>query len=431
MVAVSSWGKTACEHRVVRLSHLDSIAKQLNQPVLGIAYGMGRSYGDACLNPDQVLWNTQGLNHFIHFDEDQGHLTCEAGVLLGDIQRLFIPRGWGLPVTPGTQFVTLGGAIANDVHGKNHHRLGSFGHHVLRLKLLRTDGEVIECGPQNQEDWFAATLGGVGLTGVIVEATIQLRPLPSAWLEVESLPYGNIQEFFQLADLSQSAWEYTLSWLDSRKGRGIFFRANSASIASIGSLSVNPSNLEFTFPMRPPFSLINSFTLKPLNWAYYQAKKRKKNPYLEHYQSFFYPLDRVLGWNKIYGNKGFFQYQMVIPFRDREAVLSCLLDEIARFGQGSFLTVLKTLSDQPSLGMLSFPKPGVTLALDFPNHKGILTLFRRLDSLVGKAGGRIYLAKDACMSKELFELGYPRLNEFFNYRDPGISSALSRRLMGS
>ena len=201
MVAVSSWGRLGdWPHNVFNLSDRHQVAKQLEDSPLGIAHGMGRSYGDVCLNPGGVLWRTTGLDRFISFDANTGRLVCEAGVLLRDIQRLIIPYGWILPVTPGTQLVTLGGAIANDVHGKNHHLLGSFGDHIQWLKLIRTDGTSIECGPDLLPHWFSATVGGLGLTGVITEAEIKLRPVAGPWLETETVPYSNLDEFFQLAD---------------------------------------------------------------------------------------------------------------------------------------------------------------------------------------------------------------------------------------
>jgi len=205
MTPVSSWGRlSASPHDVISLNDPRCVASQIADHQPGIAHGMGRSYGDACLNPNGILWHTTGLDHFVGFDEKSGRLACEAGVLLRDIQRLVIPRGWILPVTPGTQLVTVGGAIANDVHSKNHHLLGSFGDHVQRIRLVRTDGQATECGPRLQPDWFAATVGGLGLTGLIVEAEIQLQRVAGPWLDTETLPYANLEEFFQLADSSES-----------------------------------------------------------------------------------------------------------------------------------------------------------------------------------------------------------------------------------
>lgn len=431
MVAVSSWGRLdSAEHEVVAISDRHQVAKQLKNSRLGVAHGMGRSYGDVCLNPNGVLWNTTGLDRFISFNEDSGRLVCEAGVLLRDIQQLTLPRGWILPVTPGTQLITVGGAIANDVHGKNHHALGSFCDHVQHITLLRTDGEVIECGPQLRQEWFSATVGGIGLTGFILTAEIQLRRVSGPWLETETIPYANLDEFFQLADSSESAWEHTVSWVDciARGGRGLFMRANLTD-ADQGSA---PKIRKLTMPFVPPVSLVNSLTLSPFNTVYYNLKKRQAGRFIVHYEPFFYPLDNLLEWNRMYGPKGFYQYQSVVPRAGGQEAIHSMLREIARSGEGSFMAVLKTFGNRESIGMLSFPCPGVTLALDFPN-KGVKTekLFERLDAIVCEAGGRIYLAKDARMSRSLFEAGYPKLAEFLPYRDPRISSAMSRRLMGN
>jgi len=431
MVAVSSWGRLGSwEHEVRFISDRHQVASPMKSSQFGIAYGMGRSYGDVCLNPDGVLWNSTGLDRFISFDEVTGLLACEAGVLLGDIQRLAIPRGWILPVTPGTQIVTVGGAIANDVHGKSHHVLGSFGNHVTKITLARTDGTRIECGPAMLPDWFSATVGGLGLTGLITEAEIQLRRVAGPWLATETLPYANLDEFFALSEASESAWEHTVSWIDCISGgggRGLFLRGNPADVGP----RPEPQGRKLAMPIVPPISLVNRLSLRSFNMAYFNIKKWQAGKAIVHYEPFFYPLDNILEWNRMYGPKGFFQYQSVVPRALGRDAVQAMLGEIARSGDGSFLAVLKTFGNRQPLGMLSFPQPGVTLAMDFPNQGGrTLKLFERLDAIVREAGGRIYLAKDARMPRELFEAGYPLLNEFLKYRDPGISSALSRRLMG-
>ncbi len=429
MVKITSWGRLShLEHQRVLLSDCQQVAKQLQQHQPGIAHGMGRSYGDVCLNPNGVLWQTTSLNRFIHFDDNTGCLTCEAGILLGDIQALFMPRGWSLAVTPGTQFVTVGGAIANDIHGKNHHVMGSFGDHVKHLHLVRTDGSLIECSPTLLPNWFAATVGGLGLTGIITQVSLQLQPVPGPWLDTETVPFTQLSEFFALADSSESTWQHTVSWIDclSTKGRGLFMRANPCDIGP----NLEPQCHAHTMRFTPPLSLVNGLTLKPLNSLYYQLKKWRAGRSIAHYQAFFYPLDNLLHWNRLYGPKGFYQYQSVVPREVSLDAVAAMLAAIKQSGQGSFLAVLKTFGDREALGMLSFPQPGVTLALDFPNRGDkTLSLFKRLDAIVREAGGRIYMAKDARMPRELFELGYPCLNEFLTYRDSGISSSLSRRLM--
>jgi FAD/FMN-containing dehydrogenase len=425
----SSWGCLGTHsHHVVPLHDCEILPKGQNGN--GLPFGNGRSYGDVCLNPNGLLWTTKGLDRFISFDQEIGQLTCEAGVLLSQIQRLVVPHGWMLPVTPGTQLITVGGAIANDVHGKNHHVMGSFGDHVKSFRLLRTTGEAIVCSPGEQEAWFQATVGGMGLTGVITQATLQLRRVKGPWLETEHVPYKDLASFFELADASEAAWEYAVSWVDCLNGggRGVLMRGNH----SVSQSGPSPGGSGLGVPFIPPVSLINTLSLGPFNWVYYKLQARKQSRRLTHYEPFFHPLDNVENWNRIYGPRGFYQYQCVVPrSMGKDAVLA-MLKTISRSGEGSFLAVLKTFGNRQSMGMMSFPIHGVTLALDFPNKgETTLALLRSLDDIVREAGGRIYPAKDACMPLSLFQQGYPRLNEFLKYRDPGISSAMSRRLMGS
>lgn len=429
---ISSWGRLgASEHNLLALG-AGRLADQLALAQPGLPCGMRRSYGDVCLNPAGYLWMTDGLDRFVLFDAQQGRLVCEAGVLLRDIQRLLVPRGWMLPVTPGTQLITVGGAIANDVHGKSHHGFGSFGDHVVEIRVLRSDGELIECSPTHNPEWFAATIGGLGLTGLITEVTLQLRKIDGPWLAVETIPFASLKEFFELSAASEALWEQNVAWIDcfSGKGeRGIFMRANPAPLGAQGKA---PGQRKQKVPFVPPVSLVNPLSLAIFNKTYYHLKRRQAGASIMHYEPFSYPLDNLADWNRMYGPKGFYQYQSVVPPGEGQEAVAAMLAEIARSGQGSFLAVLKTFGNRSSLGMLGFPQPGVTLALDFPNRgEETLKLFSRLDAIVQKAGGKLYPAKDARMPKALFEQGYPRLQEFLRYRDPGISSGFSRRLMGS
>jgi FAD/FMN-containing dehydrogenase len=430
MRPVSSWGRlSALPHEVVELADRDRIGPLMANHRPGIAYGLGRSYGDECLNPNGVLWSTARLDRLIAFDPATGRLVCEPGVRLRDIQQLTIPRGWCLPVVPGTQLVTVGGAIANDVHGKNHHRAGTFADHVRALTLVRTDGTTIECGPDLRPDWFAATVGGLGLTGIIAQAELQLQRTPGPWLEAETLPFSGLDAFFQLSAESESGWEYTVSWIDCTSGanvRGLLMRAN-----PIDGGERTRRARQRAFPFTPPVSLINRLTLRALNEIYYALNKRHAGRRIVHYEPFLYPLDGIGAWNRLYGPKGFYQYQCVVPPGSGRQAVHDMLDAIARSGEGSILAVLKIFGDRRPPGLLSFVAPGVTLALDFQNRTGVLQLFERLDAIVRAAGGRLYPAKDARMPREMFEAGYPRLGEFLAYRDPGVSSAMSRRLMGS
>ena len=430
MRPVSAWGRlSALPHAVVELADRDRLAEAIRQSGPGIALGLGRSYGDECLNPGGTLWRTTALDRLVRFDAATGRLTCEAGATLRDIQDTMLPQGWGLPVLPGTRFVTVGGAIANDVHGKNHHAAGTFGDHVVSLKLIRSDGEEIVCGPGQHREWFTATVGGLGLTGVIAEAELQLHRVPGPWLDTETIAYEGLDAFFRLSDESHPAWEHAVSWIDCTSGvavRGLFLRARPAE-----DQCGRWRERRLAMPIVPPLSLVNRLTLKPLNQLYWLMNRRHIGRRVVHYLPFLFPLDAVADWNRAYGPRGFYQYQCVIPHEHRLPAIRDMLAAIAASGEGSVLAVLKTFGDRWPQGLLSFPRPGVTLALDFHNHRGLETLFRRLDAIVAEAGGRLYPAKDARMPRALFEAGYPNLPAFAAYRDPGATSAMSRRLMGS
>lgn len=435
MVAVSSWGRLSHEdHQVQVLADRATAAAQVRGNSPGICYGNGRSYGDVCLNPGGHLWQTRSLNRFIGFDEQSGRLRCESGVLLRDIQRTFMPRGWMLPVTPGTQLITVGGAIANDIHGKNHHKSGSFGDHVHALRLLRTDGTELDCHRAGDgADMLRASIGGMGLTGVILDAELQLRAVNSPWLTTDTVPYHSLDEFFDLAEQSEQDWEHTVSWIDCLSGsqaKGIFLRANHADAAPSGAKE--PGRKQWSMPFTPPISLVNDLSLRPFNELYYRLQARKAGTGSAHFEPFSYPLDALHNWNRLYGPRGFYQFQCVVPTADAKPAIAALLDSIRKAGAGSFLAVLKTFGDRPAPGLLSFAMPGATLALDFPNNGAkTLALLDTLDSIVRECGGRLYAAKDARMPAALFAAGYPDLPDFIKFRDPGISSAMSRRLLGS
>ena len=427
MVKVQSWGRLNAPTHHLHPFNRDTPSFDMPLPLL--PFGNGRSYGDVCLNPNGHLIQTKQLDRFIHFNPSDGLLTCEAGILLQTIHKHLVPQGWMLPVTPGTQLITVGGAIANDVHGKNHHQWGTFGNHVQSFKLLRTDNQILTCSLTENTELFHATIGGLGLTGILLEVTLQLRSIASPWYLTESIPYYSLEEFFNLADTSTPHYEHTVSWLDCCSGeqvKGIFMRAN-----GIPYEQEAPKPAIKSMPITPPFSLINQYSLKAFNELYFYLHKNKKNPQVQHYEPFFYPLDSIHDWNKIYGPKGFYQYQVVIPKNESYPAISELLKVIAKHQQGSFLAVLKTFGHKKSPGMLSFPMEGATLALDFPNlGDKTLKLFNLLDTIVKEARGRIYPAKDARMSKALFEAGYPNYLAFLKYRDRGIRSSLSQRLLG-
>jgi FAD/FMN-containing dehydrogenase len=428
----SSWGNVlAKEHAIFRLQSRHDSFPDIAPAVSVLPYGNGRSYGDSCLNVGAALLDTRALDRFIDFDRESGVLSCDAGVLLADILRFSLPPGWFVPVTPGTQFVTVGGAIANDVHGKNHHHAGTFGRHLRRFELLRSDGRRILCTPSENADWFAATVGGLGLTGAITWAEIQLRRVTGPLMDVQTVRFANLDEFLRLCTESDRDFEYTVAWVDclargKTLGRGLLQRANHHA-APNGASHVRAHRL--SVPFTPPFSLVNGVSLRVFNTLYYNLR-RKAGRESTRIETFFYPLDSVLNWNRLYGPRGMYQYQCVIPRAAGLEPTHALLDAIAESGLGSFLAVLKIFGDLESPGLLSFPEPGITLALDFPNRgERLERLFVELDSIVQAAGGRLYPAKDGRMPGPLFRSGYPRWTEFSRFIDPRCSSTFWRRVM--
>lgn len=427
----AAWNRipTLSPERVVSLS--TSTARppsSLPRPLL--AHGNGRSYGDVCLSDQGTVLATPAMDRFLTFDESTGVIRCEAGVTLGALLALTVPRGWFLPVSPGTQWATLGGAIANDVHGKNHHAMGSFGHHVRAFELWRSDGKVLTCGPEQNEEWFRATVGGLGLTGLLRWVELQLIPVATPYMNVEAQRFSNLDAFWRLNREAELRWPYTVAWIDclargSKMGRGILFSADHASEVTE---RIRAPRRRWGFPVDPPFSLVNGLSLRAFNALYFRQPLRP-GPVLQHYLPYFYPLDAIEGWNKMYGRKGFYQYQCVIPPGAAEAATAELLKTIAEKGEGSFLVVLKTFGPRPSLGMLSFPRAGATLALDFPNRgQKTLALLEALDRIVSEAGGALYPAKDARMSAELFRSSFPAWEAFSSFIDPQFSSAFWRRV---
>ena len=393
------------------------------QPLL--PYGLGRSYGDVCLNPDGPVLLTRGLRRVLAFDAETGVLRCEAGCSLGEVAELTLPRGWFPPVVPGTRFVTVGGAVANDVHGKNHHRAGTFGRHVRALELVRGDGTRLVCGPSANADLFGATVAGLGLTGLMTWVELQLSRVPGPWVDVETVPFSNLEGFAELAAASDTTHGYTVAWVDGLAngkalGRGLFFRGNHAEAA--GPLPAPRTRL--SVPWDAPDALLSAPLVRAFNAAvrhWPRGRVRRMSLW-----KFLHPLDAVGNWNRLYGSRGLLQHQSVVP--GREAVAE-LLSVAAESGQGSFLTVLKTFSDVPSPGLLSFPRAGWTLALDFPSRgEATLALLEKLDTVVRVHGGRLYPAKDARMSAETFRLGYPAWKAFSAHVDPRFSSGFWRRV---
>jgi FAD/FMN-containing dehydrogenase len=431
---VFSWGRyPRAEHqRVYKPAWNDRIPGILDAARPGglLPFGLGRSYGDSCLNAGRGLVQCHRLNRILGFDESTGVVRCESGVALGDLIDVFLPKGWFLPVTPGTSFVTVGGAIANDVHGKNHHRAGTFGAHVSQIALHRSDQGLIFCSFEENPEMLRATIGGLGLTGVIAWADVQLKRVDGPWIDAESIPFRSLKTFLDLSHDSNEGFEYTVAWIDcfaGRNVRGVFFRGNHAAKMD---KNFRPKRGP-TVPFELPTWILNRYSVQAFNAAFYAVHLARKGRNIEAYDSFFYPLDAIRHWNLLYGRKGFLQYQCVIPETKLEAFEE-LLDVVARSGMGSFLVVLKQFGTAQPAGMLSFPRPGLTITFDFAMRgERTLALMQSLDEIVQKAGGAIYPAKDARMSPALFETSFPNWRSFVPYMDPKMSSSFWRRVTGT
>jgi L-gulonolactone oxidase len=436
VATLASWGRVVqSPHRIARphfrADLADILAEAASEDGKALAVGLGRSYGDSGLNPHGKAVAMRGLDRVHFFDRTAGILRADAGLSLDALIRIVLPHGLFPPVVPGTRFVTLGGAVANDIHGKNHFNMGSFGRHVRRLSLLRTDGTRHELDTQDVSGLFAATIGGLGLTGVIEWVEIALKDVPGSFLDAEDIAFNSLEEFFLIANESDRTHEYTVAWIDCTQsgnllGRGIFSRARASADPA---RSLHPADQSLGLPFDFPSFALNRLTLKGFNSAYFQMKRAKARTGKVHYGTFFFPLDAIAQWNRLYGRRGMFQYQCVLPPGTALQGTSELLTQIAKSGEGSFLAVLKTFGHLPSPGLLSFPMEGTTLALDFRNQGAqTLALLERLDSIVLEAGGRLYPAKDGRMSSSMFMAGYPNSSDFIKHVDPGLSSGFWRRV---
>jgi FAD/FMN-containing dehydrogenase len=392
--------------------------------------GMGRSYGDVCLLKDGNLLVTTAMNRLINFDAETGLLTAEAGVTLAQILDFAVPRGFFLPVTPGTKYVTLGGAIANDIHGKNHHSAGTFGRHIAQFELVRSDGSRMLCSPTENSEFYSATIGGLGLTGVITWATLRLKPIVSRKIDYEGIQFHGIDEFLDLTNQAHDI-EYTVSWVDVTStgrnfARGVFMQGDHSKIKDDLKPSPRP---KLVFPFEAPGFALNALTVSLFNTAFFHKQIHKRAVALQDYEPFFYPLDKVLRWNRMYGKRGLLQFQYVIPWEHAKEGTIAILHEVAKSGLASFLAVLKAFGDVPSPGMMSFPKPGITLALDFPiKPDKSFPLFQRLADMTLEFGGRLYPAKDAAMTAPQFQAFYPQWQHFAQYRDPLLTSSFWERV---
>ncbi|GGB55399.1 FAD-binding oxidoreductase [Blastomonas aquatica] len=403
-----------------------------------IARGNGRSYGDASMNVDATI-DMRRLDRLITFDEATGVLVCEAGVLLSDLVASLVPRGWFPPVTPGTRMVTIGGMIASDVHGKNHHAAGSFCDHVDWFDLDLGDGRVMRCSPSENADLFAATCGGMGLTGIIVRVSFRMLKIETAFVRQRTIRVPDLDEALALFEQSHGS-TYSVAWIDCMAtgkslGRSAILLGEHAKLtdldpARLAAPLVRRSRKPKTIPIDFPNFALSGFNVRMFNHLYY-AMQRPGDAVVD-VDPYFYPLDAIFEWNRIYGRQGFLQYQSVLPLAESAKGMRRLLEAISAAGAGSFLAVLKRMGPG-SFGMLSFPMEGYTLALDFPATSDNFALLERLDAITADHGGRVYLTKDARVSPERFAAGYPRLDEFRNLRaqyglDRRFSSLLSQRL---
>lgn len=405
-----------------------------------IARGQGRSYGDAALNENGHVLITERVNRMLEFDEGSGILRAEAGITLAEILTVIVPKGWFLPVTPGTKFVSLGGCVAADVHGKNHHHDGSFGEHVIALELILSDGNRVKCSASEKPELFWATIGGMGLTGIIGEVTFKLIPIDIILMEVRHHAADNLEQLFKLMQDPDKDDRYTVAWIDSMAGgadlgRGIAMYGHHAMTEAL------PANFQSriklsrkrSVPFDFPSFALNSLSISAFNNRYFKKEGGRRYPFLSNYDAYFYPLDGIDQWNRMYGKRGFVQYQCVIPERSAFDGIKTVLEELSASHRPSFLAVLKRFGAQ-GRGMLSFPMPGWTLALDMPiRDEGLFALLDKLDEIVLQHGGRVYLAKDARLSAESFRAMYPRYGEWLKIKnavdpDNRFSSSMSRRL---
>lgn len=426
---IKNWGNFPIIKAEMRSSEsLSEIRKLIGENRELIARGNGRCYGDASLG--DFIFSTKRLNKFISFDRLNGIIECESGVLLSDILQITVPQGYFLYVTPGTKFISIGGAIASDVHGKNHHVEGCFSEWLIEFNLLDAQGKLQTCSRDQNTELFWATIGGMGLTGIILSAKIKLKNIETVYIRQESIKAENLEEIFQLFEESEN-WTYNVAWIDCLKkgktmGRSIMMRGEHAMKAELPSkYQQKPlklkSKISPTVPFYFPKFVLNAFTVKLFNWFYYGKQREKIVKNFVDYETFFYPLDAIKDWNKIYGKKGFIQYQMVIPKTKGYEGMKKILEVIANSGNGSFLAVLKLFGKNNPQAYNSFPLEGYTLALDFKVNSKLPALVKALDEVVETFGGRIYLTKDSMSRSSL-------TNYLQNVNNPKFVSHQQKRI---
>lgn len=415
--AIANWGNYPVMESDERLFSFDDELKNLVKEERGfIPRGNGRCYGDASLGEKTI--NTTKYNKILSFDVESGIFECQSGITLDQVLEVSVPRGWFLPVTPGTKYITIGGAIGSDVHGKNHHVDGNFSHHVLEMDVLLPNGDTCTCAPDINTALFEATAGGMGLTGIITRVKFRMKKIETAYIRQKQLKAANLEEIIRLFD-EYKDWTYSVAWIDCLKqgkhfGRSILMVGEHATLNELTDQQkkaplTTGKKKQITFPFNLPSWVLNTFTVKAFNFLYYGKNLKKEISNVVHYEPFFYPLDAILHWNRGYGKKGFIQYQFVVPMDARQGLIE-ILQKISERGMGSFLAVLKVFGDKETL--IGFPKEGYTLALDFPVRNGLFEFLDELDEIVLKYGGRLYMSKDARMKPAMLEAGYPNLERF-------------------
>ena len=429
----ASWNRLPRVRHMRLIEWRDRTAPLPDSGVPLLAWGNGRSHGDVCLNDGGTLLLTRGMDRLIAFDRGTGILDCEAGLLLGDLLRWCLPQGWMLPVVPDTQFITVGGAVANDVHGRNHRVAGGFGRHVLDLDLLRSTDGHLRISSDEHADLFAATIGGLGLTGLITRVRLQMIPVSSDLMLTEGVRFGHLDAFWEINDGFGLEWPYTVARIDCMArgrslGRGWFLAGRHAPPQAAGTRLPQWRDRPRCMSFDMPSPLVNRYSVRALNALYYRAAPLRGR-HLQHYQPHLFPLDGLRNWNRIYGRRGFYQYQCVLAREQARDGIRILLKRITASGQGSSLASVKTFGDLPSPGLLSFPRPGITVALNFANRgPRTLRLFSDLDDIVSAAGGALYPGQDARMSVTMFRRSCPHWERFATLVDPAFSSSFWRRM---
>jgi decaprenylphospho-beta-D-ribofuranose 2-oxidase len=414
---ISNWGNyPVIESDEISFVFEDQIQKLIPEKQNIIARGNGRCYGDASLGKTTI--STLKYDKILSFDTISGIIECQSGVTLDQILEVIVPKGWFLPVTPGTKYITVGGAVASDVHGKNHHVDGSFSRHVIEMDILLANGDITTCSPTVQPELFWATCGGMGLTGIITRVIFDLKKIESSYIKQKQVKAENLDEVLNLFD-QYKHYTYSVAWIDCLKkgknfGRSILILGEHATVSDLSEEQKKdplqlPDKKKITFPFQLPSFILNTFTVKAFNFAYYSKNTKKEINNIVSYEPFFYPLDAILHWNRGYGKKGFVQYQFVLPLESKEGLVE-ILTRISNKGLGSFLAVLKVFGKQDDL--ISFPMEGYTLALDFPVRDGLFEFLNELDEIVLKYGGRIYLSKDARMKSQTFWKSYKYADKF-------------------